>query len=82
MGLFVILFVSGVMNLLGVTMTHETKVVRRTWEMIIREGVTVERLAEFLMKIPERAVIVSITDHDHDPERTVITFEHETGIVE
>lgn len=69
-------------NLLGVTMKCETKVVRRTWEMVIRDGITVERLAEFLTKIPERAAIVSIQDHDHDPERTVITFEQETGLVD
>jgi len=68
------------MDLLGVTMKCETEVVRRTWEMVIREGISVERLADFLTKIPERAVIISmIEDHEYDTERTVITFEQETA---
>lgn len=69
-------------NMLGVTMKCETKVVRRTWEMVIRDGITVERLAEYLTKIPEKAAITSIEAHDYDRDRTVITFEEETGIME
>jgi len=66
------------MNLLGVTMKCETKVVRRTWEMVIREGMSAELLAEYLTKIPEKAMIVSI-ENDVHPELTVITFEQETA---
>lgn len=65
------------MNLLGVKMKCETRVVRRTWEMVIRDGVTIERLRGYLNQIPDDAKIVSIEDHETG-DRTVIEFERET----
>ena len=67
------------MSGIGVTMRCETKVIRRTWEMVIGERVTVEQLVGFLSKIPERAAIVSIDFTDDYFERTTITFEQETS---
>lgn len=64
-------------NLLGVTMKCETKIVRRTWEMVIRNGVSVARLKAFLLQIPDDASITDIYDHEHDETRTVIEFEQE-----
>jgi hypothetical protein len=63
--------------MIGVKTRKQMKVIRTTWEMVIREGISVERLTEFLQKIPEKAVICSFEAHTVDPDLHVIVFEME-----